>query len=628
MWTSDENPRRIYSDMPSADWWWNTQEQIPHDGATVVPLIIASDKTQTTSHQGDLAAHAVYLTIGNLPAHIRNSNHRPGTILLAMLPIVKEGDGSLRNQVFHECLRVLFDPVMETSSGEGLDIACADGWTRQCFPIIAAMVIDHEEQVKVTGVKSNSHCTMCQVKPDDREDLEVWAPWRTHKTTQQQHKRQRLSKIEKKDVSWIHDINCFAYGHRYVNIHKTMMVDILHQLLKGVLMHVLGWIQALLEDQLPKAKSRQTQTALESAPNRGARKRTGTISRGVVRDIIDKRFASIPAYSNLRIFKHLSAVKQWTGKEQKSILRQILPVFTPLLEEVGAYDAIRFVRAMVDFIILAMYKSHDDDTLRFMTLALFRMNQYKEAFRPYRVLRRGGGDGHFNFPKFHAMVHYTDMIRLLGNAADLETGHFEHKHVEFVKNPFKLTNKKTGWEGQIMEHHRRKLNMQAYFDISFSARPMTTAERRESAERPIEPTSAVDLNHFFGWPRKTTKGPRQSRDKWRTVVEVEELLGSPIGTHFRQALAVFVRESRRKYNSSKANRFESRYDPNALEEDDSWVYGLRIKFHASMRCWKRTGQEINDPEAVEQDIVRCAPNWQAVKGNARYDWIWVQECST
>ncbi|KAF2717360.1 hypothetical protein K431DRAFT_288575 [Polychaeton citri CBS 116435] len=252
----------------------NTQEQIPHNGAIVVLLIITSD----------LIAHAVYLTISNLLAHIRNSNHWPRTILLAMLLIVKEGDRSL----------LLFDL-----------------------------------------------------------------------------------------------------------------------------------------------------------------KQTRTISREVMQDIINKRFASILTYSNLRIFKHLSA--------------------------------------------------------------------------PYRVLRRSSRDSHFNFPKFYAIVHYTDIIRLLGNAIDLETRHFKHKHVEF---------------GQIMEHHCRKLNMQAYFDISFLARLITIAERRELAERLIELTSA---------PRKTTKGPRQSRDN------------SPISTHFRQALAVF-----------------SRYNPNVLEEDDSWVYGLRIKFHASM----------------------------------------------
>ncbi len=58
----------------------------------------------------------------------------------------------------------------------------------------------------------------------------------------------------------------------------------------------------------------------------------------------------------------------------------MLLVYAPLLEEVGAQDAVRFLRAVVDFSILAMYKSYNDDTLRFITLALFRINQYKEAF--------------------------------------------------------------------------------------------------------------------------------------------------------------------------------------------------------------------------------------------------------
>ena len=153
LWSTDCPEKRIYGDMASADGWWQMQEAIGIPGATVVPLIIASDKTQVTNHQGDLAAHAVYLTIGNLPAHIRNSNDRPGTILLAMLPVVKEEDAALRSKLFHECLRMIFDPVMAYASGEGLQVACADGWTRRCFPVIAAMALDYEEQVKITGVK-------------------------------------------------------------------------------------------------------------------------------------------------------------------------------------------------------------------------------------------------------------------------------------------------------------------------------------------------------------------------------------------------------------------------------------------------------------------------------------------
>ena len=84
----------------------------------------------------------------------------------------------------------------------------------------------------------------------------------------------------------------------------------------------------------------------------------------------------------------------------------MLLVYAPLLEELGAQDAVRFLRAVVNFSILAMYKSYNNDTLRFITLALFCMNQYKEAFRPYRALKDSAEeDGHFNFLKFHAITH-------------------------------------------------------------------------------------------------------------------------------------------------------------------------------------------------------------------------------
>ena len=126
-----------------------------------------------------------------------------------------------------------------------------------------------------------------------------------------------------------------------------------------------------------------------------------------------------------------------------------MPVYTPLLEEIGAGHAVRFLRAVVDFIILAIYSSYNDDTLRFMQLALFRINNHKEELRKYRPIAvsdrdADGAEGYFNFPKFHAIAHYPDMIRRLGNAPELETGHFEHKHVVFVKTLFRLTNKKAG----------------------------------------------------------------------------------------------------------------------------------------------------------------------------------------
>ena len=49
-WSTDEPKRRIYSDMASADWWWDTQVNVNIDSATIVLLIVSSDKTQLTNH--------------------------------------------------------------------------------------------------------------------------------------------------------------------------------------------------------------------------------------------------------------------------------------------------------------------------------------------------------------------------------------------------------------------------------------------------------------------------------------------------------------------------------------------------------------------------------------------------
>lgn len=192
--------------------------------------------------------------------------------------------------------------------------------------------------------------------------------------------------------------------------------------------------------------------------------------------MIANRFASIPSFKNIRIFKRLSFVKQCTGKQQKSILRVMVPVFAPLLEEAGEPVAIQFIRAMTDFMLLAHYRSHDDVTIRYIDLALFRMNQYKEVFRRYRATKHkkdaveddvndffdlGDVDGkhptngHFDFIKWHSMTHYTDQIELFGNAVDLSTEPFEYDHHETWKKPIKQTNRRN-WQAQVWAQDRRR----------------------------------------------------------------------------------------------------------------------------------------------------------------------------
>ncbi|KIO27603.1 hypothetical protein M407DRAFT_48263, partial [Tulasnella calospora MUT 4182] len=55
-------------------------------GATVIPIILASDKTTLTSHTGGKNAHPLYLTIGNIRKNVQASINRKAYILLAYIP--------------------------------------------------------------------------------------------------------------------------------------------------------------------------------------------------------------------------------------------------------------------------------------------------------------------------------------------------------------------------------------------------------------------------------------------------------------------------------------------------------------------------------------------------------------
>ena len=61
------------------------QECLPY-GATVLPIILASDSTQLTGFSGDKAAWPVYITLGNFSASKRQKLNEHTMILLALLP--------------------------------------------------------------------------------------------------------------------------------------------------------------------------------------------------------------------------------------------------------------------------------------------------------------------------------------------------------------------------------------------------------------------------------------------------------------------------------------------------------------------------------------------------------------
>ncbi|KAH8080741.1 hypothetical protein BXZ70DRAFT_910952, partial [Cristinia sonorae] len=140
-------------------------------GATVVPVIISTDKTKLTTFKGK-SAYPVYMTIGNIPKEIRRKPSLGSQILLAYLPTTrlehitnKAARRRTSANLFHACMRKILERLKD--AGEfGVPMASGDGVVRRCHPIFAAHVGDYPEQVLVTCVKYRK-CPCCPADLDD-----------------------------------------------------------------------------------------------------------------------------------------------------------------------------------------------------------------------------------------------------------------------------------------------------------------------------------------------------------------------------------------------------------------------------------------------------------------------------
>ena len=109
-YTSADNTR-VYSEMHTGNWWWSVQEQLAKS-ATIVPLLLAINKTMLTQHRGDLIVWPVYLTIGNLDVATRKSQTRPSMVLLGLIPVAKLGRehlSGMKSAIYHQAMGMMLE---------------------------------------------------------------------------------------------------------------------------------------------------------------------------------------------------------------------------------------------------------------------------------------------------------------------------------------------------------------------------------------------------------------------------------------------------------------------------------------------------------------------------------------
>ncbi|EPQ54137.1 hypothetical protein GLOTRDRAFT_44196 [Gloeophyllum trabeum ATCC 11539] len=414
---TDENcTNRMYFDMHTGKWWWNTQKAVEANmpGATIIPVIISTDKTQVTLF-GNKSAYPIYMTIGNLPKEIRRKPSRGGHVLLGYLPTTrldhltnKAARRRALANLFHSCVRRILQPL-KTAGQEGLAMVSGDGVCQRCHPIFAAFVGDYPEQLLVAAVKTGE-CPKCPVPHDELGDYDEDAEYTLRDMEQVLDALATLSDgaatfVNSCKLAGIKPIqNPFWEEFPYVNIYQSITPDILHQLYQGVIKHVISWV---------------------------------TKACGAAE--VDARCRRFPPNHGIRIFaKGISSLSRVTGREHAQMCQVLLGLVMDVqLPRRGASARlVRAVRALLDFLYLAQYPVHTNETLDVMREALRRFHNDKDIFVELEIREQ------FNIPKLHALLHYFMSIELFGTTDNYNTEYTERLHIDFAKDAYRATNHK------------------------------------------------------------------------------------------------------------------------------------------------------------------------------------------
>ena len=119
---------------------------------------------------------------------------------------------------------------------------------------------------------------------------------------------------------------------------------------------------------------------------------------------LNQRFQVVLSYSKLRNFHDFLFMKQWIDVEQKTIVHQLIAIVTSLLIR-KASNALYCAQALMNFVMMIQYQSHDDESLHYMNNVIYRINVLKEVFKQF------WHDENFNYFKFHVISHYINFIQ-------------------------------------------------------------------------------------------------------------------------------------------------------------------------------------------------------------------------
>ena len=358
--------------------------------------------------------------------------------------------------LFHTYMRDVLQPITELGEN-GVTMMGGDGVWQRCHPIFANFVGNYPEQGVVTCTYFGQ-CPKCIITPDQLGKYQSFPPHLQRLATD-------IYLLANEEPHMFHAACCdtglkpiyhpFWESLPLADIFLSVTPDILHQLLQGVMKHLVSWLLCIFGPTEINARCR----------------------------------AILPNH-NIMPFTNGIPLSRISGHEHKKMCSILLGLVVDLPIP-GGWDSTRLVhavRTLLDFLFLAQYQCHTGETIDQMQDVLSEFHNHKAIFVDLGIWK------HFNIPKVHSLMHYASSIHLFGTTDNYNMEQSECLHIDFVKEAYHATNHKDIYHQMMTWLQRReKILIHSMIVNQRQCKDLEQPQTRQVPEPPCVPTQTIKM---------------------------------------------------------------------------------------------------------------------------------------